>query len=170
MGCRGTRCLSRGARPPCPTSAGSLGLPRASAPRCCPEPRQASPCLPGILVLGSLSGPVPRSSAHGSWQGWPGRWRGACHRGLHSKEAASPLGAPPHPWPLAVCSWAPFILRPAETEPPPEGWSDPCPGAFRNWWWRGHPHPICSPAPPHGPAEERKAGLRHGQGWRRAQA
>lgn len=89
----------------------------------------------GLLVLGSLSCPVPRSSAHSFWQERLGHRTEARGRVPHSNEAASPL----HPWPFAVCSWAPLLLRLAETGPPSEGWSEPCQG-------------LSGPSPPAGPA------------------
>lgn len=100
--------------------------------------------FPGLLVLGSLSCPVPRSSAHSVWQERPGHRTEAGGRVLHSNEVVS-LGAPPHPWPFAVCSWALLLLRLAETGPLSEGWSEACQGLS------GH-------SPPAGPARGGEAG------------
>lgn len=50
--------------------------------------------FPGLLILGALSCPVPRSSAHSSWQEWPGHWREAGRSAWHPNEA--------RPWPCPL--------------------------------------------------------------------
>lgn len=59
------------ARAPCLASIGSLGKPGTLWPPVVPRTLTNCPCLPGLLVLGALSCPVPCSSTHSAWQEQP---------------------------------------------------------------------------------------------------
>lgn len=97
-----------------PASVGSLGLPWALRPL--PVPRTPTRHLLvflGLLVLGALSCPVPRSSAHSSWQEWPGSGERLVEgSALHSNEEAAPRPGPsPPPTPVAICCLLSRLLR-----------------------------------------------------------
>lgn len=134
-----------------PASVGSLGLPWALRPL--PVPRTPTRHLLvflGLLVLGALSCPVPRSSAHSSWQEWPGSGERLVEgSALHSNEEAAPRpgpSPPPHPSGhlLSALPAPALIARLAErpqAEPPSAGRSEPCLGLSGYWRWPGHPSP-----------------------------